>query len=598
MKVVHEILRIVAEARRDRYIQMFPAKFIDPDFQIQARKKFEEDIDNARKILKKENWCVWYLRWRRIDLVFEYGFEGAAQAFVKQASKESGFSERQVESEATNNFSDTRRLGANDSMYRHYMSLMDSIPEIGNFNPGWMDAGTVFSKLHNIEKAWNERAKRFVPDSKVSELVEELIDFGNGLKWFNLHEDGCRAEADAMGHCSTGGHTGDINLSLRRRGKIEGVEGWIPELTFIWNENTGFLGEMKGPENSKPKPEFFKYIVKLLELEMIEGICTIPPGGWLVENNFKFVDLDEGEQARLFSKKPLLAPPDYIIDAMGLTEGSIDIVNTLLKEMAAGFEIDLLPENLRRGYQDYVSVAKFIEVKEFINEWGVLSGNHQAQWAYKVIVEGDDIEGYYIDHVSRGDMKDFLTSVMYKYPKLSSRLGHLLRQAYEEEGIEPEDELDFEDDDDIATTFAEDWSSLGLIGDAIQNAVQRSMEDGLRSGTEQSVVKTFQSWINNMEVGVLRLLINRKDPDYFMEKSCVLAVSVNNLVKGLLTQEFLEEVENNGSFESAIKEHNRIEDLGEHDYSDYDEEHALEEFESVHLDDELENQGIEAKTYE
>lgn len=594
--VVKELLTILQEARRDRYMQMFPSKFIDPEFQGPARRIFEEDVDKARQILKKENWCVWYLRWRRIDIVLQYGFEGAAQAFIKQVAKESGFSERRVETEALN-FTNNKKLGtANDMMYRHYMSLMDKIPEMGNFNPGWMDAATVFSKLREMEKAWMERTKRFVPDIKVSDRVEELIDFGNGIKWFNLHEDGCRAEADAMGHCSTGGHPGDINLSLRRRGKMEGKgEGWIPELTFIWNEKTGILGEMKGPDNSKPKPEFHKYITKLLELDMIKGICPIPPGGWLPGNNFKWEDLEEGDQKRLFEKKPTLAPPDYILEVLGINETSVNMVNRILESMESELKIGMLPKGLvkktRWGDVDmssHVSVAEYATVEEFLEQWReLMRKSSRARWAYNVVTGHNDLDFSSNYKLSSSEVNEFLTEVLTENEEVTSRLGSLLASYVKREGIdweEYDEEVDYKDPYDVARILATQRDLLGDLGDAVYSAVERSSEDGWRSGTEGRIYREFKEWIEDLGFGPFTLLT--VGDGYILERGCFIAVSKRVLMTEVLTPEALEEY--NGDPLAMFRDGEEVEDMSDsRDYSDYDEKAAMGQFVDYWLDSEL-----------
>ena len=114
-----------------------------------------------------------------------------------------------------------------------------------------------------------------------------FIVLEDGWVWFVVAEGRSRQEASAMRHCGNGfGRWGEQLLSLRERVKKGKLNLWKPHLTFILND--GFLGEMKGYANTKPKKEFHAQIVSLLKDSRILGIKG---GGYLSKYNFCFSDL-------------------------------------------------------------------------------------------------------------------------------------------------------------------------------------------------------------------------------------------------------------------------------------------------------------------
>lgn len=572
MSIVNNVLDIVNEASWDRYMQMYPDKLIDKDFHTEAFTEFENSVEFAINTFKKENWIVWYLRWRRLAIILSYGIPGAWKKAVEQYSKASHLPINLIEDDVAKKFGPTKEGNYDTIKYKHIASLFQHIPELNEYDPEWRARDIVIGDVNDIEGEWKAKTRRFVSDRDVSEKVEVILDFGNGFQWFNLNEDGCRAEANAMGHYSTGGHHGDINLSLRHRGKVGGVDGWIPELTFIWNEISGFLGEMKGPENSKPKPEFYRYIVKLLELDMIKGICLIPSGGYRLEYNFKFMDLSISDRLRLFESKPLLAPPDYVLENGGINENTISVVNTLIKEMRGPFELSMLPPDNYYA-KSHLSVERYATVKDFFDDFGILKVKGHARWAYNYIQDNDD-DSYYSFRASKYDVKDFLTDVMSTYSDIKEKLIGLLKRV-----VEGSEELgayyiDYDDDSDVAHAYA-NYLEHEDLGQEIKDAVTYSMIEGIRSGTEERVYKAFVRWLDNLDIGVLTLVLD-DDEGYILERGCTIIVSAKDLTGELLTEEFLQE---NDDWNSVVNHFSdSIDDMSDDDYQGYSEKDAFEDF--------------------
>jgi hypothetical protein len=121
-----------------------------------------------------------------------------------------------------------------------------------------------------------------------------LVEFPNGFRWVALDKESCEKEGDAGGHCGNAGdpRPGDNVLSLRDKNNRV-------YLTFILNN--GELSERKANGNKKPPKELHPYIIKLLELPIIENLG---PGKYLTENDFQITDLDHENLIALGKTRP------------------------------------------------------------------------------------------------------------------------------------------------------------------------------------------------------------------------------------------------------------------------------------------------------
>ena len=146
-----------------------------------------------------------------------------------------------------------------------------------------------------------------------------FIRLEDGWVWFEVEEGRSRQEASAMRHCGNGfGHYKDQLLSLREPVKKGKLKFWKPHLTFILNE--GYLGEMKGYANSKPKKELHCYIVSLLQDSRILGIKG---GGYLAKSNFCFSDLCLPLRKQVLEINNKL---DY--DPIGISNDRIEVIKS------------------------------------------------------------------------------------------------------------------------------------------------------------------------------------------------------------------------------------------------------------------------------
>jgi hypothetical protein len=307
-----EALENIHESRKDRYLSMFrkleslgiPAYFFGDHF--------DEAVDKAVKVLKKNDRIVWFLRCYRIFCLnhclmqmWREG-EGEEEKELLQFFIDEYNARRKREGLLKINHRDFYEgLPTPSSLLsdiRHFLSL--DIPEINDYIFTNQIPEEVIYFFLEVEKEWAESRGRQVDISlDYKEGAVDLIEFKDGWKWINLNRPSCRREAQAMGHCGNqqaGAQSTDTILSLR-----EPLEKtiWRPHATFILKKN-GTLGEMKGYANSKPDEKYHHYIVALLKLPIIKGLVG---GGYLPENNFDLSDLNKNQYDEVIAANPGLS---------------------------------------------------------------------------------------------------------------------------------------------------------------------------------------------------------------------------------------------------------------------------------------------------
>jgi hypothetical protein len=317
---INEILRLAglplleAAPSAKRLLPMFQNILeLDPDLQ----KTVEQEINFARRILEREDRVIWHLRYVQISLMRALIAElnstnpevadrlsANTDKKVKQLAMKAGVSPQQIEEAGV--------FVLYHSEYKrnmeHYMGM--PVPAIQNHIFQYELPQPLMASWEKAAEEWADDQDRVVDLDKDAEIV---IDFGNGVAWWNLLKPYCPIEGDCMGHCgnSPRENTDDTILSLRKEFPTDGEMRYSCMATFILTHN-GMLTEMKGRGNKKPAPRYHKYIVPLLRHDIVEGIIG---GGYMPEENFSLGHLEEeGLKQQLIDEKPSLAGPTYFIE--------------------------------------------------------------------------------------------------------------------------------------------------------------------------------------------------------------------------------------------------------------------------------------------
>jgi hypothetical protein len=289
------------------------------------RQEITQDINWARKTLRKSDRIIWFLRWSKIWYQLSGGIwsGGRADAALSGALQQYNrrFQTGYLAGDLLSPPVMKQQLG-------HFLSL--PVPEIQNYILRTESPRQLFDLFAGYETAWRRRIEEerslIMPESE----DEILISFQDGYAWWLLPRGGCPIEAKAMGHCGNlpSQRSGDQILSLRRKVQRGDMVRWYPVATFILDAD-GQLGEMKGRGNDKPAQKYHPYIVELLRHHMILGIKG---GGYMPENNFSMTDLDPQAREQLIAEKPELKGLLGYYEEEGMTERVLDMLGTKLRE--------------------------------------------------------------------------------------------------------------------------------------------------------------------------------------------------------------------------------------------------------------------------
>lgn len=311
------------EASRSEYFKMGDAvRNIIKPYAPSLADKLDREIDNAIELYKKEDRIIWAIRWIRYRFLYEF--------IDELPFFDNDFTDEQRENTAKL----LRRYAAGmknfdmalDDLYDlskyvmsvpftsriiHFNSFIGQNrlfnPKIESYVFGKKHPNLILAELEEIEKESAKERERILPHASESyDNAEKIIDFGDGFAWWNLNVPYCDDEGRAMGHCGNhqyGYNSGDRVLSLREESEVM-IDGQkklihIPHLTFILKKN-GSLGEMKGYANEKPKQKYHKYIVALINSDLVNGIRG---GGYDPANNFSLKDLSDEDLGKIDSEK-------------------------------------------------------------------------------------------------------------------------------------------------------------------------------------------------------------------------------------------------------------------------------------------------------
>jgi len=309
-----------------------------PKVRDQIEHKTNQEINWARRVLEREDRIIWYLRYVQLGLILEIknDIEDGLLAHQQHDGQQMDVSDTYSHPEVAPLWNLVNKKAAQmaakagttpDNIIRaagqtlrgdalkqemvHYMSM--PIHGIQNHTFGYELPQQLINHFKEISKEWEEDQDRVVDAPGPEDGGVILIDFGDGVAWWDLETAYCPQEAACMGHCGNQPResSDDTILSLRKEFPMNGEMKYSCMLTFILNEN-GMLTEMKGRGNDKPAERYHKYIVPLLRHEKIEGIVG---GGYMPENNFGLKDLEDDElREQLIDEKPGLAGPTYFIE--------------------------------------------------------------------------------------------------------------------------------------------------------------------------------------------------------------------------------------------------------------------------------------------
>jgi hypothetical protein len=291
------------------------------DADPRLHQQITQDINWARKILRKNDRIIWFLRWSKTWYQLSGGIWSGGKADTLLSGALQQYNQRFQTGYVAG---DLRSPPVLKQQLGHFLSL--PVPEIQNYVFRTESPRQLFELFTGYEASWRQRIedeKSLITPEPEDEI---LIQFQDRFAWWLLPRGGCPVEAKAMGHCGNvpTQRSGDQILSLRRQVQRSDVVKWYPVATFILDSD-GQLGEMKGRGNDKPAAKYRPYIVALLRHHMILGIKG---GGYMPENNFSMGDLKPQTREQLVAEKPALKGLLEYYEAEGMTERVLDMLGT------------------------------------------------------------------------------------------------------------------------------------------------------------------------------------------------------------------------------------------------------------------------------
>jgi hypothetical protein len=231
-------------------------------------------------------------------------------------------------------------------------------------------------ELGEESKRWHDSLNVGGGDINYKEKGDIVLDFrdsdGEGYYWVNTGTNDCNEESKRMGHC---GRTNSSNTiwSLRSVKKLKDTYTINNSVvTAAIGNNDGFIWQMKGPKNSKPKKELHKYIIPLFYLTGEDNYVIKGFGReYNSKNDFQIGDLDNNEIKELYQNRPDLFN-DYRTKKLLIDLGVID-----KNELLTSFIINIEPHQLRNflgndrkwGKDTTFYEQILIEPWDFWNNW-------------------------------------------------------------------------------------------------------------------------------------------------------------------------------------------------------------------------------------
>ena len=216
--------------------------------------EIDDNIKQAKTILKKQDRMVWYIKVLRAYL------------------------SNNIDSvKGSYNFKDMESF--NHDLFHYYGY---NIGDIENTQYANQNISELFDTFQSYINKYQQSDKAPVP---IQHGDKEIIKCNDGTSWWFIDRAFCEEEGRSGKHCGNvmGQHDTSQRILSLRTPKHNVI------LTFILEQN-GYLGEMKAKANLKPSEKYHPNIMQLLLNPMIKGIKGAGHHPWM---NFSIFDLSE-----------------------------------------------------------------------------------------------------------------------------------------------------------------------------------------------------------------------------------------------------------------------------------------------------------------
>ena len=506
-----DILVENAKSRMARYKMMF-SKFLKEHDQYE--KNIDRVVQKCVTTLKKDNVIVFVLKTLRASMIkFESTGEDATMAIVQ-----------------VNYFIDS---------LEHYLSL--PIPEIQNYKYDNKTRSDVLQDFKTFEDEWKKSRVEWIDitDELKEGTITPIITYKNGYAWFDLSRPYCKMEGDAMGHCgnSASFFKDDTVLSYRAVKKSAGTTMARPSLTFILNSD-GYLGEMKGRANEKPKEKYHDAIVDLLLQKVNTSsrdenkkeffIKGIRGGGYLPKSNFNINDLNETLKNKLFSQRPELMPFSERMATDDNAPSTVDIINELSNVTRISKDKIVIPfpytKQFTKPNSNFANILMWDNWDDLLDEIDIPKNleNHRVY-----VTKGD----YPWDsrHVDEEQVMEFLETVMSRNSVVKARIMNAINGWLERPREMAEEGINI-DPNDIEGVY-----NLLKINDRdVIDLAKQSIADGEGAAIYSQMLTAFKNGIQNLKFSSddgVSFGLKFLDGDSWMDSPLYATFTFENVVK-------------------------------------------------------------------
>jgi len=194
----------------------------------------------------------------------------------------------------------------NSLMYADFLNKYHALPErFKTFRFSNQTVSQVFDEIKEIQADYNE----YLLSLKRSKMIE----YSNGLAWYNLGTCQDIKEGRLMGHCGASMLPSATLISLRKYRSGGAFEPFVTATLEKKGTISDIVGQSKGEEGMRPPDEeFHSYIVDLLLHSDIK-VLKDPTSGFQIEH------LSDENLNILLDRKPELVPMKIRVERLGAT---------------------------------------------------------------------------------------------------------------------------------------------------------------------------------------------------------------------------------------------------------------------------------------
>lgn len=349
------------------------------------------------------------------------------------------------------------------------VGLNGNISNIKNLN---------YNDLYKKSVDWHESLEIGGGDINYEEKNPIIKDFrddnGFGFYWVDLETNNSDEECKRMGHCGRTGY-GNTLISLRETKKIPNTKYTINKshLTAALGED-GRIYQLKGPKNSKPKEQYYEYILPLFyvlggggeeEDYLIKGFGS----EYASDRDFKLSDLPDSVIKDLYQNRPEL----FTSRSMKKKLESLGIIELPPIEMI--FNLEMKPNQVGNyidgDYTVRTTRRKTETGYEKVTKYGL----------FETILSGDmwDLWNYY-DADWKGALEYSVND------ENAKKIEELLREMAKEGDVEFDEDLSLEDKIEEYDGNYEIQSAINSsVNDAESDAYGNDIYDALKEALEE-----------------------------------------------------------------------------------------------------------------